>query len=103
MIEIELNVFLDDIDRRASEALHRFKIENGLVRYTIADACGRVGENPRTFYRIAKRGNTTIKSVIRLANVLQVEPKWLLSGDINSIDWRDDNDGEQNRADDLCS
>ena len=82
MIEIELNVFLDDIDRRASEALHRFKIEKGLVRYTIADACGRVGENPRTFYRIAKR---------------------LLSGDINSIDWRDDNDGEQNRADDLCS
>ena len=55
--------------------------------FTLSDACREKGETYSSIRRIATRGNTTLSSLSRLANVLGVKLAWLLDGDVDVVDW----------------
>lgn len=75
------------IEMRKQAALRAFRARSGLMYYSMADACRRSGESPQAMYRVTQRGNTTLKSVSRLATTLGVTVEWLLAGDEEKIQW----------------
>ena len=79
--------FLVGIERRRDEALHQTRMKHNLESFTLTDACRLSGENINSMRRVTTRGNPTVLSVIRLARTIAVTAEWLLSGDLNEIEW----------------
>ena len=72
---------LSDMEMRVKNALEFRRIMESLTHYRLVDACRLHDECPRAMVRVTRRDNPTIRSLIRLANVLNVELDWLLFGD----------------------
>jgi len=76
----KLTYILAGIERRKAQALANKALENDLAYYSLSDACWLAQESARAMYRVTARGNPTLKSIVRLADVLEVTPEWLLTG-----------------------
>ena len=77
----EIVDILSDMERRVGNALQFRRIMENLTHYRLVDACRANSECPRAMARVTRRDNPTIRSLIRLSNVLGVELDWLLFGD----------------------
>ena len=74
MHEVNIRVadVLATIDRNKRTILAEHARENDLSRYTLAAACREADEDYRQMARLTNRGNPTMRSVVRLAGVLNV-------------------------------
>jgi transcriptional regulator with XRE-family HTH domain len=72
---------LSDMESRVNAALRLRQAREDLTHYRLVDACRTHNECPRAMARVTRRDNPTIRSLVRLANVLGVDLDWLLFGD----------------------
>jgi len=79
--------FLLGVSDRIEEVLHVTRKRRGLAHFRLTDACRESGESVRSLYRIKNRENTSVRSLVRLACALGVTVRWLVAGDIDSIEW----------------
>lgn len=71
-VDIRVADVLAAIDRNRRSILADHARDNDLARYTLADACREADEDYRQMARLTNRGNPTMRSVVRLAGVLNV-------------------------------
>lgn len=78
--DLALADMLAGIELRKRSALTKRAESLGVESLSLADACWVASESVRAMYRVTTRGNPTLRSVVRLASVLEVSPEWLLTG-----------------------
>ena len=78
--DLALADMLAGIEIRKRSALSKRAARLDVASFSLADACWVASESARAMYRVTTRGNPTLRSVVRLASVLEVSPEWLLTG-----------------------
>ena len=79
--EVELEKMLMDIEFRTEDALREYRKKHDLTHYSFKDAAIRADVDVRQIYRIRRSNNPTLKSLVSLSDILDVELRWLLFGD----------------------
>jgi predicted AAA+ superfamily ATPase len=96
LLSRDVGTLLMNVNRRAKSALHQYAVDNDLESYTLSDACREFGESPHLMWRTMRfweHPNPTLLSLSRLAEVLRVDFEWLISGDHQTVKWREEADG----------